>query len=492
LSVALDIKQSPGTAQALDAQRGLEEAAAEYRRALALRPDHAEAHCNLGTVLWKQRKLDEAAARLRHALALSPDYADAQFNLARVLYERGSFDAAISHCEKAVALQPGNAEVHSFAGRVLLETGQLQRARAACETAIMLSPRCGAYYLNLAHCDRFGAAGPHLAAMETLAQDAAALGEQDRIDLQFALGKAYADLGEPERAFRHLLEANALKRRMLAYDEAATLGHLERIRSIFDEALIRAGRGRGHPSRKPVFIVGMPRSGTSLVEQILASHPQVFGAGEIGALQDSVAELGSRNGRSLPFPELLAALPSHRMRELGGRYLARIRAVAPAAVRITDKMPGNFRFAGLIHLALPNARIIHVRRDPIDTCLSCFSTLFTAGGSDYSYDLGELGRCYRAYAGLMAHWRKVLPADAMLEVQYEHVVEDLEGQARRLVAYCGLDWDARCIAFHATPRAVRTASAAQVRHPIYRSSIGRWRPERELLQPLLDALKQTP
>jgi tetratricopeptide (TPR) repeat protein len=489
--VALDIEQTLGTAQALQAQDGLEQVAAEYRRALALRPDYAEAHYNLGTALWQQRRLGEAAVRLRHAVALKPDYADAHFNLARVLYERGNFDAAIAHCEKAVALKPGNAEVHSFMGRLLLETGQLQGARSACETAIMLSPRCGAYYLNLAHCARFDPAEPHLAAMEALAQDAAA-SEQDRIDLQFALGKAYSDLGEPERAFRHLLEANALKRKTLAYDEAATLGHLERIRLIFDEPLIRAGQGRGHPSRKPVFIVGMPRSGTSLVEQILASHPQVFGAGEIGALPDAVAELRRRNDRSLPFPELLSALPSHRLRELGGRYLSGIRAVAPAAARITDKMPGNFRFAGLIHLALPNARIIHVRRDPIDTCLSCFSILFTAGGSDYSYDLGELGRCYRAYEALMAQWRKVLPADALLEVQYEEVVDDLEGQARRLVAHCGLDWDARCIAFHATPRAVRTASAAQVRQPIYRSSIGRWRPDRELLQPLLDALKQTP
>jgi hypothetical protein len=326
--------------------------------------------------------------------------------------------------------------------------------------------------------------------METLAKDAASLDEDDRINLHFALGKAHADLEEHERSFAHLLQANALQRKKLKYDEAFTLGEIEHIGSVFDDELMRAKKRWGNPSYTPVFIIGMPRSGTSLIEQILASHPKVFGAGEVDAFGDAVAELCRTDGGQL-FPALVRSLDRDRLRRLGANYLAAVRDIVPAGLapaRVTDKMPGNFAFAGLIHLALPNARIIHARRDPIDTCLSCFSIGFTGGSIHYSYDLGELGRYYRAYAALMAHWRKILPAGVMLDVQYEDVVDDLEGQARRIVAHCGLPWDERCLAFHATDRAVRTASAAQVRRPIYRSSVGRWRPRPELLQPLLDGL----
>jgi hypothetical protein len=267
------------------------------------------------------------------------------------------------------------------------------------------------------------------------------------------------------------------------------LSDLERIRLVFDEKLMRAGKRRGNPSYLPVFIVGMPRSGTSLIEQMLASHPKVFGAGELTTFHNAVCELAEPGGASLPFPELLLSLPKHRLRALGDRYLGAVKVLAPAAARITDKMPGNFRYAGLIHLVLPNARIIHSRRDPIDTCPSCFSIQFTAGGSEYSYDLGELGRCYRAYEELMAHWRKVLPSGVMIDVQYEDLVQNPEREARRMVAHCGLDWDKRCLDVQSTERPVRTASAAQVRQPLYRSSIGRWRPGQEILQSLLDGLR---
>jgi tetratricopeptide (TPR) repeat protein len=437
-------------------------------------------------------RLDEAEGACRQILARDPSGAEAveaHINLARVLRERGKSDAAIAHYEKAIALKPDDADIHNNLGRLLGELGWIAQARAAYEKAIALLPRCGALYLNLAHCDKVAPDDPYLAAMEELAEDQDALGEQDRIDLDFALGKAYTDIGQHERSFRHLLRGNARKRKTVVYDEAAALGELERIRLVLDARLMRTGTRRGNPSHLPVFIVGMPRSGTSLIEQILASHPKVFGAGELTAFQDAVAGLAQPGGASLPFPELLLSLPKQRLRELGSRYLAAVKAIAPAP-RVTDKMPGNFRFVGLIHLALPNARIIHAQRDPVDTCLSCFAIQFTAGGSEYSYELGELGRCYRAYQALMTHWRNVLPVGVMLDVQYEDVVDDLEGQARRIVAHCGLDWDERCLAFPSTQRAVRTASAAQVRRPIYRSSIGRWRPDHALLQPLLEALHQ--
>jgi tetratricopeptide (TPR) repeat protein len=473
-------------------QGSLEKAAADFRRALAVCPEFAIAHYNLATTLANQGKPDEAVAHFQRALALKPDYAEAHNNLANVLSKRGDMEAAAAHYERAIAVNPSYADAYNNLGLLLAQLGHPEPAIDSYHKAIALSPRRSAYYLNLANTERLTADDPHLAAMEVLASDATMLPEQDRIELAFALGKAYYQIGQPERSFQDLLRANALKRKTLGYDEVATLRSLERIRSVFDDKLMRAGRRKGNPSYVPVFIVGIPRSGTSLVEQILASHPAVHGAGEIDAFERALAESGSGDGISPPFPELVRFLRGDHLRQLGTRYLAAIKSAAPTAARITNKELANYRYAGLIHLALPNARIIHVRRDPIDTCLSCFSTLFTSGGIQYSYDLGELGRYYRAYEALMAHWRKALPAGVMLELHYEEVVDDLEKQARRLVAHCGLDWDERCLAFHTTVRPVRTASAAQVRRPIYRSSVGRWLPERELLQPLLDALASSP
>jgi Sulfotransferase family len=201
-----------------------------------------------------------------------------------------------------------------------------------------------------------------------------------------------------------------------------------------------------------------------------------------------VQSLTGLNGGALSFPEVVATMSGEQLRQVGARYLAAVRALAPTAERVADKMPWNFHFPGLIHLALPNARIIHACRDPVDTCLSCFSILFEGAGNPFTYDLGELGRFYRAYDSLMAHWRAVLPPGVMIEIQYEEVVDDLEKQARQIIAHCGLDWDDACLAFHKTRRPVRTSSVAQVRQPIYQSSVGRWRPYREQLRPLLEEM----
>ena len=276
--------------------------------------------------------------------------------------------------------------------------------------------------------------------MEALALNPASLSGEEQMQLHFALGKVLADLGRHEESFGHLIAGNAIKRRQTTYDETAVLAAFDRIRAVFTPELMRAKAGQGDPSRVPVFIFGMPRSGTTLVEQIVASHPSVYGAGELTDLIDVVADLGGPGGVFADFPETVRAMSGAQLSDVGARYLDRITAMAPAVARITDKMPANFRFAGLIHLALPNARIIHTRRDPVDTCLSCFSILF-GGDQPHTYDLGELGRYYRAYAALMEHWRRVLPPGVMLEVQYEEVVADLDRQARRIVEHCGLHWD---------------------------------------------------
>jgi tetratricopeptide (TPR) repeat protein len=465
---------------ALQARGRWAEAIAHYESAVAIKPDYAEAENNLGAALRALHRYEEAVAHYRRALAAKPGSAAAHSNLGSALQLLGRHDEALAQFDRALALAPDLAEAHHGRGTVLRTLGQLDEARQELETAITLAPRRAEFYRSLAEAKRFTEGDPHRAMIEALARDMASLSEEEQVHLHFALGKVYGDLGEDQRAFDHLVKGNALKRRQIVYDEAAALAQLERIRALFGAEAMRERAGQGDPSPVPVFILGMPRSGTTLVEQMLASHPQVHGAGELSDFTAAVAGLDGPDG-------VPADIGGAELRRIGARYVARVRPLAPGALRITDKMPANFRFAGLIHLALPNARIIHLRRDPVDTCLSCFSILF-GGDQPHTYDLGELGRYYRAYQRLMEHWRAVLPLGVMLEVQYEALVGDFEPQARRIVAHCGLEWDDACLDFYKTQRPVHTASAVQVRRPVYQTSVGRWRPPEDLLRPLLDAL----
>jgi tetratricopeptide (TPR) repeat protein len=476
---------------ALRQRSRLDEAAASYLRAVAADPNLAAAHHNLGIVEFESNRFTEAISHYQRALAIDPNYAEVHNDLGNSFRMLARFDEALECYNRALAIKPDYAEAHNNLGVALKMLGRIEEARRAFAKAIELAPKRVLFYAGLADSTRFADGDRHLAAMEQLAQDQATLDGEERIQLHFALGKAFADLARYGRSFRHLLAGNTLKRQQITYDETTVLGEFGRIRAVFTPTLMTDRRGQGEPSSAPVFIVGLPRSGTTLVEQILASHPKLHGAGELTDFHDAVVRLAVREGVLQPYPELVSNLTGPNLREIGADYLARVRGLAPSAERITDKMPGNFLAAGLIHLALPNARIIHTQRDPIDTCVSCFSTLFAAD-HPHAYDLGELGRYYRAYAALMGHWRDVLPEGIMIDVQYETLVTDFEPQARRIVAHCGLDWDDACLAFHRTQRPVRTASMVQVRQPIYQSSIGRWRPYRSWLEPLLAALDVDP
>jgi tetratricopeptide (TPR) repeat protein len=458
------------------------EAIGHHRRAIVLKPDYAEAENHLGAALRALNRYEEAVPHYRRAVALRSDSAAAHNNLGVALQLVGRHDEALAEAEQALALAPDFAEAHHARGTVLRILGRLDEARQELERAIALAPRKAEFYRSLAEAKRFTERDPHCAMIEALARDMGSLSAEERIHLHFALGKVYDDLGQHDRGFSHLVEGNALKRAQIVYDEAAVLGRFEVTRAAFSAEVVRERAGQGEPSPVPVFILGLPRSGTTLVEQMLASHPKVHGAGELNDFERSAAALAGPNGAP-------ADIGGEELRRLGAGYVAKVTALAPGARRITDKMPANFRYAGLIHLALPNARIIHMMRDPVDTCLSCFSILF-GGDQPFAYDLGELGRYYRAYQKLMAHWRAVLPAGVMLEVQYEALVGDFEQQARWIVAHCGLEWDSACRDFHKTQRPVHTASSVQVRQPLYKSSIGRWRPAGHVLQPLLDALAE--
>lgn len=473
----------------LQSQGHLEEAAGAYRRAIAMDPNYAAAYNNLGTCLLGSKRLDEAVEQFRLAVAKKPDFADAYKNLGGALLGLDRVDEAVAFGEKALSIQPDLASAHFHNGVALEAVGRLVEARSSLEMAVKLAPKSGRFHQSLAEIKRYEAGDAHLAEMQALAGDMASLPEEEQMFLHFALGKALMDIGEHGRAFRHLLEGNALKRRHVQYNEQKSLSSLDRVRSVFTPKFMRSYEGEGVGSELPIFVLGMPRSGTTLIEQILASHPDVHGGGERPDFENALTSIcTSKSNDIAAYPDCIRTLTKSKLQELGSRYLTSLRKIAPGASRITDKLPDNFRLVGLIHLALPNARIIHVRRDPIDTCLSCFTKVFS-GELSYTYSLEELGRYYQAYRKLMAYWREVLPGEAMLEVDYEAVVADIEGQARRLVAYCGLVWNDRCVDFHRTKRPIRTASAAQVRQPIYSSSVGRWRPYRDLLGPLFEVLE---
>lgn len=461
---------------ALKAQGRFEDAIGAFKQSLRLKPNHAETYFNISAVLYRLNKFEETVAACREALRIDPNYAEAYTSLGAALLRLGVPDEAIAALRKATALKPDFAAAHHSVGTALTQLGQLSEAAKSFEQAIALAPTNVYFRLSGYRLKRFLAGDPRLAELEEMAKDSASRPVSDQIELHFALGQAYDDIGFPAEAFRHWLSGNTLKRQQIDYDEAATLAELDQVRSMYTSEFIQASQGAGHPSSLPIFIVGMPRSGSTLIEQILASHPQVFGAGELHNLPAAVESALMDARRS--------ADKKQNMRDIGARYIAAIERLAPGATRITDKMPQNFVFAGLIHLALPNATIIHTIRDPIDTCLSCFSIMFTAE-QNFTYNLAELGRYYRHYQSLMAHWHRVLPPGRILDVRYEDVVADLEGQARRVVAHCGLDWDARCLAFYKTERVVRTASATQVRQPIYQDAIGRWRRFEEFLSPLM-------
>jgi tetratricopeptide (TPR) repeat protein len=465
-----------------------EEAIAEFEKALAIQPDLIQSRNNLGTALKAARRLEEALSQYHRVLETNPNLIETRYNIVNLLQELRRHGEAIPHCHKLIQLGPSHPESFAKLAGLWAELGNFVEAERALSQAIALAPRRPGFYLNLSGYKRFTANDRHLHAMEALAQEIARLPAIDQCDLHFALGKAYADLQQHNRSFRHLRAGNAVMRQLVEYNQTATLEGFSRMAVAFTPEVMREKAGLGNSSAAPIFILGMPRSGTTLVEQILASHPKVHGAGELMEFHHAVKSVILQGGNLTLHAEALAALTGEQLCQLGGRYLASVRAFAPAGQRITDKLPANFALAGLIHLALPAARIIHTSRNPIDTCLSCFSLRFLHA-QNWSYDFAELGRYYRSYERLMKHWRTVLPDGVMLEVRYEDVVGNVEQQARRIIAHCGLEWDDACLTFYRTQRPITTASVTQVRQPIYRSSVDRWRPYAKMIQPLLEALE---
>jgi len=453
-------------AVALEQQNRDAEAAAAYRRVIALDPGQGAAHANLGNILYANGQHDDAMACFRRAADAMPDTTMGRLNRAKVLLEESHAAAAEACLREAVARDPGSSDAQRLLGRSLKEAGRFDEAIACFERVIASDSgrlRILGYY-ELAHAKKLTEADrPLIRRMQALA-NGADFAADDRAYLHFALGKAFDDLGAYADAIRHYDEANRLKRAGRTFDRERLVRAIDTTIATYSADFFARNRDAGSDSERPIFILGMMRSGTTLIEQIISSHPDVQAGGELLFWGDRAAAM----------PEDAYGEGRAEWGRLAEDYLSLLRTLSPDARRVTDKMPDNFRWIGLIHSAFPQARIIHSRRNAIDTCLSIYFTLFSHH-KYFAYDRDDIAFYYEQYARLMAHWRAVLPPDRLLEIDYETLVADRRQVTERLLAFCGLDWDERCLQPESNRRTVKTASMWQARQPIYGSSVERWR-----------------
>jgi Flp pilus assembly protein TadD len=493
------------------------------RRAVAQEPGNAETHIHLGLLLQQLSRVGEAIAAFETAVSLMPDNPTLLAMLARLLVTDRRYGKALDIAGRWARVEPNRADPLVLSGVSLMNLTQVDEAHAAFERGRAIDPAnpgvlvglCNVHRLKGDFIKAFGFIEPLLESrkpetrvVKTYAalaasidrtedavgrvEEALAAGEMndyDRRSLCFLAGGLYDKLGDYDRAFEMYREGNGPTGNR--YSPEAFEDRVARTMRTFDAPGFPSLPRAAYRTRRPVLIVGMPRSGTSLVEQILASHPQIVGAGEVPDIMNMPATLDRMCVPGAGYPECLAGRSVADMDQLARSYDDTLARVAPEAERVTDKMPHNFLYLGLVNLLLPEARVIHIRRDPVDTCLSNYFQDFASDFLAYSNDLTHLGRHYREYERLMAHWRKVLDLP-LLEVQYEELVADQERVSRQMIDFIGLQWDDACLDFHNTKRTVSTASYAQVRNPMYNKSVQRWRRYEKHLGPLLDRLGITP
>jgi tetratricopeptide (TPR) repeat protein len=446
-----------------------DEGALEWvERGLARSPDDCLALAMHASLLWSLHRPEAALESGRRWASLEPRNAEAHLCCARIYRELRLYERAVAALAKTAELAPRPAAPLTDLSILLFELGRRDEASRVLDRALAADPGNAAAWYTRSEAKRFAQGDPDIEIMRRQLELRAAEPQSlhETILLHYALAKAHVDLDDYPQALVHFRAGGKLKRGTFNYDPALDEQFMTEMARALSAASIERLRGAGVAATTPIFIVGMPRSGTSLLEQMLASHPNVFGGGESGRMQRLVAEFGAG------YPACLDTLSRQRLGALAVRYLDML--PPHETDHVTDKTPYNFLHLGLIHAMFPEARIIHCRRDPVDTCVSIYSTWF-ARGNEFSYDIQELARYYRAYARLMEHWRTVIPASLLLEVEYEKVVQDFPGEARKVVEFCGLSWTEACLAFHQTERAVQTASKHQVRKPLYASSVGRAR-----------------
>ncbi len=475
-------------ALALDVLGRTAEAAREMESALAGGAEPVAAHTRLSAMYDRLGHRDAAERHARMAVEADPRDPEALTTLARVLAQAdtGDLDEALRLAEAAVAAAPDRAAGHATLGLVHQVAGRGDLAEKSYRAALALDPGHAMAWLGLLNMPRLE--GPPIDEAELRAALAAPeLDDHDRATLEFALGRSCERRGAHDEAFAAYAAANRRRAASEPFDSETYAASVERIVATFTADFFAERGGWGSDDPRPIFVVGMPRSGTSLVEQVLASHPAMYGGGEREDLYRLAVVASERTGAG--YPESVAALGRDAVRDLARRHLAALDALAPGARRVTDKMPANFLRLAMIALLFPGARVVHCRRDPGDTALSCFFQDFSH--LRFSFDLAWIGAYMRGYRRLMAHWAEVLPIPLMT-VDYEALVADPERWSRALIDFAGLPWDDACLRPHETERAVRTASVWQVRQPVYGSSVGRWKRYEAQMAPFFAALGEAP
>lgn len=441
-----------------------------FQQVIDREPGNFAALAAMGECLYAQERKKEAADYWHRAHMCQPDTARGHFYLAQAVAVDGRTEEAVRHLEIAIELNPQVAELHVARGDYLQHLGRFTEAEASYLRALELRPIFGSAYAALARGRKLTEADrPHVETMEKHVTDRAAT-MADRLDLHYALGKAYDDLKAYEQAMRHYDEGNRIAHEFAfverpPFDPDLCRSLVDDVIATYTKEFFADHQGYGSNSDVPVLIVGMMRSGTTLTEQIISSHSQVAAAGEQLFWMEKATEVGKNLGDDFDFTQLS---------KWADEYLELLRSFGPNAAKVTEKNPHNFFAIGFIHTVFPNARIIHCRRNPVDNCLSIYVTR-NASSPDYAFHKGNIAFMYRQYARVMKHWAKVLPPDRFLEVQYEDMVSDHERIARRIIEFCGLPWEDACLSHERNERTVVTPSIWQVRQPVYKTSVERWR-----------------
>ena len=452
-------------------------ALAAFTAALALRPQDAKIHNKVGLANRLLGDTEAAIAAYTNAAALDPSSVVAHFNLGVLHNDRGQHEQAIASYSRALEINPRNVDALHHLANALEQLGKIEEALAANRKILSVVPADAKAHYRVARLLADAVPESEMKALKA-AYEGSQTGSENRMNLAFSLGEALERQHSYQEAIGYFIEANSIHAAGLTYDIETDRSRFALIKASFGAGLFTRHRTAGHPDPTPIFIVGMPRSGTTLIEQILASHPRVNGAGELPAMSRLAADID------------VTSAPSGAFAELGRRYVAEVRQHAPDAEFITDKLPHNFLRLGLIRLALPKAKIIHLRRDPADTCLSIFKARLNQGHR-YATNLTDIGRYHNLYRDLMTHWQSVIPG-AIYHLDYDHLVQNQETATRALLDYCGLAWDDACLNFHETTRQVKTGSIGQVHRPMYSTSVGLSRRYGEALAPLFAALAESP
>lgn len=454
---------------------------------LGFAPRNAKSLILTARIQLRRTNFTASEQACRMVLADDPKNVEAMTVLGHVLHDTDRYDEAITVLEEALKIDKDFAEARNFYGVALKSVGRLAEARQEILAALELNDSMYGAYANLNDLVDFSQETELFNRIEAIMDAAPDKNTDQLLPLHYAYAKALDDRGQHSRALEHYLTGGRLKRAQLRYVEEETFSFFDNIKKAFPAEMFAERPYIGNRTDRLVFIVGMPRSGSTLVEQIISSRPDVYGAGEVKFLSRSLHALRDRFPSLSRYPEIMGEVNTGQFDILANRYLEDVTASAGDALKVTDKLLTNYFFVGLIHLLFPNAKIINTRRDPVDTCLSAFTKLFK-DDMPHSYDLGELGRYYRQYESLMDHWVNVLPAGVMTTVSYEDMVRDSEATSRSLIDFIGLPWNDSCLDFHTSTRPVKTASVAQVRQPIYSSAVDRWKKYGSGLQPLVDAL----